>query len=275
MKLAIASDIHLEFGACQINNTEDAADVLILAGDICLAHHANQETEQGDRVRDFFWRVSLQYPQVLYVLGNHEHYKGDVAKSQLLLQGMLDQLGIINVHILEKATFELDDVLFIGGTLWTDFNNGDPLAMFHAKTAMNDYHAIRNTASGNSGGTYKFIPEHTFRDHGRMVQYIRHVIANRREQGKTDARVIMIGHHAPSLQSIAEEYQGQDLMNANFASDLSELILDSPEIALWIHGHTHNNFDYQVGSTRIVCNPRGYVGYESRTHKWKPQIIDF
>jgi hypothetical protein len=27
-----------------------------------------------------------------------------------------------------------------------------------------------------------------------------------------------------------------------------------------VHGHTHSPFDYQVGATRIVCNPKGYSG---------------
>ena len=36
MKIAVASDIHLEFGDCDIPNTENA-DVLILSGDICVA----------------------------------------------------------------------------------------------------------------------------------------------------------------------------------------------------------------------------------------------
>jgi len=30
------------------------------------------------------------------------------------------------------------------------------------------------------------------------------------------------------------------------------------EVDLWLHGHTHNNFDYNVNGTRVVCNPMGY-----------------
>ncbi|MCY1554175.1 hypothetical protein D9M68_907290 [compost metagenome] len=28
--------------------------------------------------------------------------------------------------------------------------------------------------------------------------------------------------------------------------------------SLWFHGHTHDSFDYRVGTCRVVCNPRGY-----------------
>ena len=46
-------------------------------------------------------------------------------------------------------------------------------------------------------------------------------------------------------------------MSAAFVSDLSEVIWDhQPDV--WIHGHVHDSFDYEVGSTRVVCNPRGY-----------------
>ena len=38
MKIALASDVHLEFGPLEINNT-NGADVLILSGDICVAHN--------------------------------------------------------------------------------------------------------------------------------------------------------------------------------------------------------------------------------------------
>ena len=31
---------------------------------------------------------------------------------------------------------------------------------------------------------------------------------------------------------------------------------------LWIHGHTHESFDYEIGKTRVVCNPRGYASTE-------------
>lgn len=42
-----------------------------------------------------------------------------------------------------------------------------------------------------------------------------------------------------------------------FVSDLSDVI-ERHQPKLWIHGHTHTRFDYDVGATRVVCNPRGY-----------------
>ena len=44
MKIALASDVHLEFGQLEINNTENA-DVLILSGDICVAKDLNDRAD--------------------------------------------------------------------------------------------------------------------------------------------------------------------------------------------------------------------------------------
>jgi hypothetical protein len=63
-------------------------------------------------------------------------------------------------------------------------------------------------------------------------------------------------------------------MNGGYHSDLSELILSNPQIKLWTHGHTHELFDYMIGSTRVVCNPRGYHSYESIADTFKLKIVD-
>jgi hypothetical protein len=39
----------------------------------------------------------------------------------------------------------------------------------------------------------------------------------------------------------------------------AEHLLDGDRAQLWIHGHTHDSFDYVCNGTRVVCNPRGYA----------------
>ena len=89
-----------------------------------------------------------------------------------------------------------------------------------------------------------------------------------------DSKVVVVGHHAPSKLSTKPAYERDVLMNGAYSSDLSEFILDHPRIKLWTHGHTHNDFDYMIGSTRIVCNPRGYDGYESRADDFKLVTVE-
>ena len=65
---------------------------------------------------------------------------------------------------------------------------------------------------------------------------------------------IVITHHAPHAGSVHPKW-GDNLTNAAFVSDLSPLM---GKAELWVHGHTHDSFDYSVAGTRVVTNPMGY-----------------
>ena len=266
MKIALASDIHLEFGDIVLQNDQNA-DVLILSGDICVVRDLVRKDDT--MVRDFFSNCSKQFKQVIYVMGNHEHYRGDFSKSHDQTQEVFDELGLANIHLLEKSTVTIDDIVFVGGTLWTDCNRQDSMTMWHAGRSMNDYRTIQNTRSGKAGGPWRLIPEHTVSDHDRMLNYIRVVVDD-----KPDQRFVVVGHHAPSEQSVAEMYKNDTLMNGNFFTNLEQFILDRPQIELWTHGHMHNFSDYKIGETRVVCNPRGYIGHEDRAVKFKLFYFD-
>jgi hypothetical protein len=55
---------------------------------------------------------------------------------------------------------------------------------------------------------------------------------------------------------------------------LHDYILDRPKIKLWTHGHTHDVFDYMLGTTRVFCNPRGYDGYEQRAEQFELKVVE-
>ncbi len=279
MKIYVTSDIHLEFGDCDIRN-EDNVDVLILSGDIMVAQDMHDHPEEkiraavmieglgrrqetAQRFRDFLKRASDQFPHVVYVAGNHEFYHG---KWPIGLQYLRDECARFpNVYFMENDTRTIDDVTFIGCTLWTDMNRGDPLTLHAIADMMNDYRIIRNSDHGYT----KLRPAHTAAQHRRSVDYIRTVV-----EGKFDQKFVVVGHHAPTKASIKPRYTKDHLMNGAYSSDLSEFILDHPQIQLWTHGHTHDDFDYMVGTTRVVCNPRGYINYEQRATDWKPKLIE-
>lgn len=307
MKIALASDVHLEFGPIVLDNSQ-SADVLVLAGDICVANDfvspRGYNQAQAREYREFFNHVTQEFEHVIYIMGNHEHYHGDVAHSYNILREHLDYA---NLHILEKETWQHQDVTFIGGTLWTDMNRRDPLTLLHTKDAMNDFRGVLNsnrqvtrqvplyernplwTDDGRNGGQYKlndsgamiqigtkmkqepahWTPEDSVADHERMLDYIGQIVAER-----ADEKFVVVGHHAPSGASVAEWYRTDTVMNGAFRSDLEQFIETRPQIRLWIHGHMHNNSDYQIGETRVVCNPRGYVGHESVADLFKLQYLE-
>jgi predicted phosphodiesterase len=270
VKIALASDLHVEFGDINLVNTS-GADLLILAGDICMLKDLDKQSERGDRSRNFFLRVSQNWPRTLYVMGNHEHYSGDFAKGTERFRSFCEVHHITNITLLDKQMVTIDGYDFFGGTLWTDFNSMDSMTMHNAATAMNDYQAVKNTDDTVS---WKFLPKHALRDHTRMVGYLQTCMDTYRESGRTDNRVVVITHHAPSRKSIHEKYAHDALMNGNFYTDMDAFIESNPQIQLWVHGHMHDPFDYEVGSTRVVCNPRGYIQYEQRAQEFEIKYME-
>ena len=308
MKVAICSDIHLEFADINLKNTENA-DVLILGGDICVASdigrpdpHGFLEGARSNRITDFFKRCSFQFPHVIYIMGNHEHYHGDFATSGNKLKSMLESNMLSNVYLLDKESKKIDDVTFIGGTLWTDMNREDEMTLLHIRGMMNDFRCVKNSNrmvnrkvplyKKDENGQYimqkigeinslvedgykfkeevsTFSPEDAVVDHKKMLGYIQSVI-----EGKFDQKFVVVGHHAPSRSSTHPRYANEELMNGGYSSSLDEYIMDHPQIKLWTHGHTHEDFDYMVGSTRVVCNPRGYDGYEERADRFKLKCVE-
>jgi len=283
MKIAICSDLHLEFDTISLENTENA-DVLILSGDICVAKDLTKKDNydildrfgRSEKWHKFFQECSERFPHVIYIMGNHEHYHGDYANTVTILRDRLSYL--VNLHILDKEMVQFNGVSFIGGTLWTDMNKEDPITLMHIRGKMNDFRCIMN---GNRvtflrdenlnirERVSRFTPEDTVIDFKSMVEYIRLMV-----KGKFDQKFVVVGHHAPSKLSTHPRYADEEIMNGAYSSDLSEFIMDHPQIKLWTHGHTHEDFDYTIGSTRIVCNPRGYDGYEDRADRFKLKFVE-
>ena len=270
MKIALASDIHLEFGDLFLKNEENA-EVLILSGDICTAKVFKHKPKERALVFDFFHRCAFHFPHVVYVMGNHEHYDFDIAKTYSTLKCKLS--GFPNIHLLEKETWVHNDFTFVGGTLWTDMNKSDSLTLWHCGQKMNDFQLIKNGNRGISGGGYasRWSTNDSVEDHNKMLDYIKIATA---DYGGTPKKFVVATHHAPTTLSIAECYKGDTLMNGAFASDLTDFILDRPQIKLWTHGHMHNVSDYMIGDTRVVCNPRGYVKYEQRALNFELKYLE-
>jgi predicted phosphodiesterase len=267
VKIAVASDVHLEFGSLEINNT-DGADVLILSGDICIArdltdrdvHNLLGEHTKNHRYHTFFESCAARFNHVIYIAGNHEHYHGNFVTTVPRLKEKLSYLT--NLHVMEKESITLDDVTFVCGTLWTDMNREDPETLFGVRGVMNDFRIIRN-------GDHKFLPQDTVDDHRTMLTVIRDTVA-----ANPAGKFVVVGHHSPSRLSTHPRYKNEVMVNGAYSSDLSELMLDHPQIRLWTHGHTHHEFDYMIGSCRVVCNPRGYIGYEDQASTWQLKTVE-
>lgn len=234
MKVHVLSDLHL--GVCEMDRPLTDADVVVLAGDI------------GPPRQAAAWAMRFDRP-VLYVLGNHEFYGGhiDAAATELaqLCAGT-------QVRLLDDDEVVIDGVRFLGSTLWTDFMlHGDgaakQLAIDAAQRFMRDFSRIR---SGD--GKTLFTPADAAARFARHAAWL---------DAKLDTAhagpTVVITHHAPSPRSIHPRFAGSAL-NACFVSRAEHLV-GAARAGWWIHGHTHDSFDYELHGSRVVCNPRGYA----------------
>jgi predicted phosphodiesterase len=280
MKIKLVSDLHLEFSDIMIPNDADY-DLLILSGDIMVAQdlHDHQDENvrtaamlemlgsrqlKAQRFRDFLKRCSFQFPHVIYVAGNHEFYHGKFFASIDHLREECAKYP--NIYFLENDTKVINDIVFMGATLWTDCNKHDPFTLHALADMMNDFRIIRHDQSG-----YRALKPADIADrHRKTLQYFKTVMDGYPQEQK----FVVVGHHTPSHMSCHAMYAHDYIMNGGYHSDLSDFILDHPQIKLWTHGHTHHPFDYVLGSTRVVCNPRGYEsdGYTEDTG-WNPNIV--
>lgn len=240
MRLLILSDLHLEVWrehVPRIDVSVSRPDVVILAGDIHTRSRGPSWASQN-----------FQGVPVLYVAGNHEFYGEAIEK---IGDAIREQCNIFpNVHYLDCKEFLQPGVRFLGLTLWTDFSlfgaDRKENAMTEASTVMNDYQRIRVAEARYR----KLRPQDTARLHNDQKEWLE-VKLNEPFAGRT----VVVSHMAPSMRSVAAGY-ATDPVSAAFASNLDDLVAKTD---LWIHGHTHTSFDYQLGRCRVVANPLGYM----------------
>lgn len=233
MKIQIISDLHQEFGYSELSF--DKADVVVFAGDVNLG------------IKGLHWIQSrIKSKPVIYVLGNHEYYKSAYPKVLNKLKVLAENT---NIHVLENSFIDIEDIRFHGCTLWTDFSIfGDPMEYgIICQSAMNDYKMIKRDPSYSKMRTI---------DTYRIHQVSRKWLDNSLELSEKSKNIV-VTHHAPSLQSVSEQYKSHPV-TAAYASNMEEFILKhQPDF--WIHGHIHTPCRYHIGQTEIICNPHGYI----------------
>lgn len=273
MKLHILSDLHIDsyqrrdLPLGSIPETD--ADVIILAGDISNSRLGMEWTVA---------QASNLNKPILYVAGNHEYFDEDVFQFDTELTALADGTS---VEFLQMRSVDIDGVRFLGCTLWTDFCFGmearhlrymlpealeklpDPehwsqeKAMDFARMSMRDYTAI----GANDGDNIKLTPEAVLAIHLTHRDWLKNALQQAHDEG---IPTVVISHHSVCPQSIAPKYQSYH-SNGAFVTDFSDWMHADWAPTLWVHGHTHDAFDYVEGNTRVVVNPRAYPKEVSTT----------
>ncbi|QEA12213.1 metallophosphoesterase [Comamonas flocculans] len=235
MKIALLSDLHLSVHPMQPPPTE--ADVVVLAGDL-------QRPQQA-----MAWARQYSRPTV-FVAGNHEFFGSDIGATYARLR---EHAAGSAVRVLEQDEWRHQGVRFLGCTLWSDFRllQGDPgreQALQKITTFARDYTRIKVAPDFEDC----FSPALSQLLFDQSVSWL-----ERRFAESFDGPTVVVTHFAPAHGSIAARFEGSPI-NAAFVSDLQAQILRW-QPALWLHGHVHDSFDYRIGTTRVVANPRGYA----------------
>lgn len=273
-RIAVASDLHIEFerapdggpdagpeaasragapptGGPELSPLRGTADLLILTGDIDIGTAGVAWADAAARFLDI---------PVVYVMGNHEAYHGDLAvelaacrKAAAATEG--------RVLFLENEAVTVAGVRVLGCTLWTDYAlDGDRAAgMAAAAAGLADHVLIRLAGR-------PFTPHDALIRHRDSRRWLEDELAR-----GAACPVVVATHHAPVRAAVEPRFAGSAL-SAAFVSDLSELIAAYAPAA-WIWGHTHYSVDTRVGATRCISIQRGYPGEREGDAPFRPAVI--
>ena len=235
MRIALLSDIHLSVNALPFPDVD--ADIVVLAGDISRPAAAIE------------WAKSCPVP-IVYVAGNHEFYGSDLISTYEHLNRLSQGSQI---HVLERSEYLHNGVRFLGCTLWSDYRLFDS-AEHRAQGVDLATKLIRDFTH------IKISPDFPDLCSPAVSQLIFLQTVAWLEDCFTRDRTtptVVVSHFAPTRLSIGPLFENSPI-NASFVSDLEDRIKVWQPV-LWLHGHTHGSFDYQVGKTRVICNARGYA----------------
>jgi predicted phosphodiesterase len=169
------------------------------------------------------------------VMGNHDYYYADFPNPSGYKQ---------------MKTYEKDGIKIVGATLWTDLS--DPMNYAIYKGGLIDSIYIDNLSHQKMMDAHEMHRDFLF----------------------NSGADIIVSHHCPSILSVSGQYKN-DPLNCCFYTDYTDAILNmSKPPKLWIHGHTHDEFDYMIGSTRVICHPRGYRNEKPWYKEYKPKIVE-
>jgi len=248
MKIRLLSDLHHEFFKTKSMFHEPffeykGEDVLVLAGDIAVG--------VGNVLQVIESFLDSGFPKIIYVPGNHEYYGTSINSFNNELKIELSMID--NAYFLDGSHKVIDDVVFIGGTLWTNFRD-DNVAKSVCAPMISDFRTIKNfTTNDCSDKFYSHLDD--------ILYY---------HDQNLDKKKVIVTHFLPTTECVNEKYRNQSLINKYFANDLTPVVSELNNTT-WLFGHTHDPVDIVVGNTRLVCNPHGYHGYE-RDNGFDPHL---
>ncbi|KFY07245.1 hypothetical protein V492_07316 [Pseudogymnoascus sp. VKM F-4246] len=241
----VMSDLHLEVSnQYSTFSIPTAAPFLILAGDI-------------GRLADYesflvFIRAQChQFSRVFLVLGNHEFFglsRSEGLQRAAHLEQEPDLCGRLTVLNRTRVTLEDYGITILGCTLHSLIA---PEAEDVVRSKVGDFKRIEDWAVANHN-----------MEHSLDVAWLENQIKLIRDERSTsEHQILVVTHHAPSVQESSNPIHLGNPWGSAFATDLLG-VEEKPtlsDVQWWIFGHTHFCTEYLKASVRVISNPRGYV----------------
>ena len=256
MKFDYCSDLHLDMFEDSPDQEvinyiseklykEERGDYIIIAGDIA------SNTEISERLYRLLDKWCFEnYQMTFVVLGNHDYYLGDLETSANNVQKWMPSTVVLDCRV--SPYFEMEDVVVVGTTMWSDVS--DAYKSLYISRRLNDYRAIKVTVDGENVTTDDITLEHQ-----KSVKTLEAIF----EKFK-DKKIVVITHHVPTfnterarLSDIRSGSSDPMLDNAYYV-ELSDMILNYPNIVAWVSGHNHRVYTVDIGNTKLYLNCCGY-----------------
>jgi Icc-related predicted phosphoesterase len=255
------SDLHLEF----MDATLPGGDILLVCGDTLLwdMFRLERTDREALRYRPIFERFLAEelrkYWKALIVLGNHDFFGGYLESTPQLARETLAKYAP-NAVLLHNEFTEIDGTRFIGTPLWATYGYGTANHYLLQK-GMKDFTRISRHGD-------RLLVRDIFVEHTNAVTFMKQAL-------QTDKPCVVMTHHAPTYLAINRQRFPDGKWDDAYASNQHELIMDTPNVRMWFHGHIHDRYRTQIGEARLAANPRGYSGHELMAGDFDPLACDF
>jgi hypothetical protein len=234
------SDLHLEVGQQYASfDFPVTAQFLILAGEI-------------GRLIDYDAYLEFLNPQterVFLVLGNHEFYGLDF-NTGLATARKLERESCLGgkLSLLQQGRFDMDHmgipITILGCTIWSQVPED---AKTTVESKISDFRKIKDWSVESHNAAHKSDMEWLVSELDRV------------RGSNSDRSVMVISHHAPSVQETSAPQHVQNAWTAAFATDILSSGKSWTPVRCWIHDHTHYSGDFKKHGVRVASNQRGYI----------------
>ena len=228
LRIQLLSDLHFEFhsdnGRSFVESLDPGGvDVLVLAGDIAV----------GEDLPDALGLLCQRFRNatVIYIHGNHEFYRSSLGRVRQLTRQACGENP--NLAWLDKSGTVVNGISFWGTPLWFPHLVTDP----SLKQLLNDFVEIEDFESW------------VYHENQEAVGFFLDNVL---------PLDVVVTHHLPSQLCVSPRHR-DSAVNPFFVCDMTAFIMRR-QPGLWLHGHTHDSGDMQIGRTRLVRNPFGYAG---------------